>query len=111
MMNYICKYKTPEGFDGLVIVKTAEKLWYNVGRWKKCPRDRYAMERECACRGVIRLPDEQSEEPCEARTQEAAREHQPSEFFQNRAEGRKGSATQSKIGEPPNTMLDAVVDR
>ena len=39
MMNYICKYKTPEGFDDLVIVKTAEKLWYNVGRWKKCPRD------------------------------------------------------------------------
>jgi hypothetical protein len=51
------------------------------------------------------------EEPCEARSQEDAREHQPSEFFQNRAEGRKGSATQSKIGEPPNTMLDAVVDR
>ena len=25
-MNYICKYKTPEGFDDLVIVKTAEKL-------------------------------------------------------------------------------------
>lgn len=39
MMNYICKYKTPEEFDDLVIVKTAEKLWYNVGRWKKCPRD------------------------------------------------------------------------
>ena len=61
-----------------------------------------AVKRECACRGAIRLPDEQSEEPCEARSQEAAREHQPSEFFQNRAEGRKGSAAQSKIGEPPN---------
>ena len=21
----------------------AEKLWYNIGRWKKCPRDLYAM--------------------------------------------------------------------
>jgi hypothetical protein len=42
------------------------------------------------------------EEPCEARSQEAAREHQPSEFFQNRAEGRKGSAAQNKIGEPPS---------
>ena len=33
-----------------------------------------AVERECACRGAIRLPDEQSEEPCEARSQEVARE-------------------------------------
>ena len=29
-----------------------------------------AVERECACRGAIRLPDEQSEEPCEARSRE-----------------------------------------
>ena len=65
---------------------------------------RGAVKRECACRGAIRLPDEQSEEPCEARSQEAAREHQPSEFFQNRAEGRKGSAAQSKIGEPPSPL-------
>ena len=35
---------------------------------------RGAVKRECACRGAIRLPDEQSEEPCEARSQEAARE-------------------------------------
>ena len=30
---------------------------------------REAVKRECACRGAIRLPDEQSEEPCEARSQ------------------------------------------
>ena len=35
---------------------------------------REAVKRECACRGAIRLPDEQSEEPCEARSQEVARE-------------------------------------
>ena len=35
---------------------------------------REAVKRECACRGAIMLPDEQSEEPCEARSQEAARE-------------------------------------
>ena len=29
-----------------------------------------AVKRECACRGAIRLPDEQSEEPCEARSSE-----------------------------------------
>ena len=40
-----------------------------------------SAERECACRGAIRLPDEQSEEPCEARSHEAAREPHGSEFF------------------------------
>ena len=42
---------------------------------------REAVKRECACRGAIRLPDEQSEEPCEARSQEAAREPHGSEFL------------------------------
>ena len=81
----LCRINRPKA----AIITVKQRLLIMV---EKCE----AEERECACRGAIRLPDEQSEEPCEARSQEAAREHQPSEFFQNRAEGRKGSAAQSK---------------
>ena len=46
------------------------------GRYKNCEwsqlivvEKREAVKRKCACRGANRLPDEQSEEPCEARSQ------------------------------------------
>ena len=57
----------------------------------------HSAERECACRGAIRLPDEQSEEPCEARSQEAAREPCWSEFVNLP----KRAVSESKLGTPP----------
>ena len=64
---------------------------------------REAAERECACRGAIRLPDEQSEEPCEARSQEAAREPKPSEFLS------LGAVSESKRTSPPRGGRDFVL--
>lgn len=43
MRNYICKYKTPEGFDDLVMCGDDEALtglWFEGSRddWRKAPR-------------------------------------------------------------------------
>ena len=57
-----------------------------------------AVERECARAEGVGSGERKARTA--KQPQGPAREHQPSEFFQSRAEGRKGSAAQSKIGEP-----------
>ena len=69
-------------WDATASHKSAEGRYKNY-EWSHLTvvEKRGAVKRECACRGAIRLPDEQSEEPCEARSQEVAREPQPSELI------------------------------
>ena len=85
--------------DAAVPHKSAEGRYKNY-EWSQLivVEKREAVKRECT--EAKRRVD--SAKPNPQGAQASAREHQPSEFFQNRAEGRKGSAAQSKIGEPPS---------
>ena len=84
----LCRINRPKA----AIITAKQRLLIMV---EKCE----AVERECARAEGVGSGERK------ARTAKQppgpAREHQPSEFFPNRAEGRKGSAAQSKIGEPP----------
>lgn len=49
MMNYICKYKTPEGFDDLVMCGDGEAL---MGLWFEGSRDDWRDPARRICRGM-----------------------------------------------------------
>ena len=54
MMNYICKYKTPEGFDDLVMCGDGEAL---TGLWFEGSRDDWRNTRECERRETLVFRD------------------------------------------------------
>ena len=54
MMNYICKYKTPDGFDDLVMCGDDEAL---TGLWFEGSRDDWRNTRECERRETLVFRD------------------------------------------------------
>ena len=54
MMNYICKYKTPDGFDDLVMCGDGEAL---TGLWFEGSRDDWRNTRECERRETLVFRD------------------------------------------------------
>jgi hypothetical protein len=50
MMNYICKYKTPEGFDDLVMCGDGEAL---AVLWFEGSRDERRDPARHICRGTV----------------------------------------------------------